>query len=622
MISFFIRLLALLTILSHTGFSASYHRPDGSKELFQLENIPLRVTTMKEISKHLVVIACRKQDDRAEQRRASAQLLALAMRLDPTNKMIRETDKTFSKGEKPNEAKNDQVVKAKFTLRFYHKWLASPDAGKDANLLASLLSDATKTLDPKTLRQPDTADWSGVLPSIQAAAIPKPPSESQLKKPEKDISEIPKPAPKPAVPDAQFYLPKLLVRAPLTIELKEKYINPWSPAVASYRYIAKNSITPIEIKISKSATAKDALSQENVPEDENTLTISFSPSLKNENRTPTTVPALVAAPQKITTSQKITYTLKTLLQSRHSTLPASDINIKLSQGRYALSNDLAITAPLAIMLEASATNQPLRNDIHVCAAINAQGKLRQSKNFWEQMKFLRKSKRGGRLIVAAESNDLIMQFLVFGDPEFFTRWEIVTAETLDQAMELATETNPKKITDASELFRTIQELTKKSEATQIAVNSTVRNRLSEIIHLFPTHLSSKALLIQGSPNRPSRLNGLALAHQLFPIIQRIDKLLSSTYLPPEDQLKKNHTELRKSLDPLERLVDGTDDELYQKTLKLTNDFRRLATLARRSKSNSYDSDTTISQSASNLILRMQEECNTLKGQIKKTLRAK
>jgi hypothetical protein len=625
MICFFFRLLALLTILSHTGFSAPYHRPDGSKELFQLENIPLRVITMKEISKHLVVIACRKQDDRAEQRRASAQLLALAMRLDPTNRKIRETDKTFSEGKKPNEAKNDQVVQAKSTLRFYHKWLASPDAGKDANLLASLLSDATKTLDQQTRNQPDTADWSEVLPAIQAPPRPKPPSGSQPKKTEKNITELPKPAPQPAVLGAQFHLPQLLVHAPLTIEIKKKYTRPRVPTETYYRYIAKNSITPIEIEISKSATAKDKLNQENTPKDTNTLTFKFSPRLVEENRNPTTVPALLETPQKPTTSQKITYTLKTLLQSRHSTLPASNVSIKLSQGRYALSNYLAITAPLAIMLEASATNQPLRNDIHICAAINAQGELRQPNNFWEQFQLLRKSERGGRLIVAAESNDLMMQSLVFGHPEFFTRWEIFTAETLDQAMELAPKTNPKNITDASELFRTIQELTQKSKVTQIAVNSAVRNRLSEIMRLAPNHLSSKALLIQGSPNRPSRLNDLALAHELFPIIQRIDKHLSSrtaAYIPSTDQLKKIHTELRESLDPLEPLVDGTDDKLYQQTMKLTNDFRRLEILVRRSKNISDDGIITISQSSRNLILSMRNESKNLKGQIEKTLKAK
>ena len=277
------------------------------------------------------------------------------------------------------------------------------------------------------------------------------------------------------------------------------------------------------------------------------------------------------------------------------------------------------------MLEASATNQPLRNDIHICAAINAQGKLRQPRNFWEQFQLLRKSDHRGRLIVAAESNDLIMQLLAFGDPEFFTRWEIVTAETLDQAMAVATETNPKKITDASELYRTIQELTKKSKVTQIAVNPAVRNRLSEIINLFPNHLSSKALLIQGSPNRPSHLNGLALTHELSPIIQRIDMFLSSktsNFIPSTGQLKKIHTELRESLDPLEPLVDGTEDELYQQTLKLTNDFRRLEISVRRSKNVSDEGIVTISQSARSLILRMRNEGKILKGQIEKNLKAK
>jgi len=102
-----------------------------------------------------------------------------------------------------------------------------------------------------------------------------------------------------------------------------------------------------------------------------------------------------------------------------------------------------------------------------------------------------------------------MQLLVFGNPEFFTRWEVVTAESLDQAMELATETNPKNITEASELFRTIQELTQKNKVTQIAVNSSVRNRLAEIIRLAPQSPLLQSTSYSGKPEptiTPQRLS--------------------------------------------------------------------------------------------------------------------
>ena len=117
---------------------------------------------------------------------------------------------------------------------------------------------------------------------------------------------------------------------------------------------------------------------------------------------------------------------------------------------------------------------------------------------------------------------------------------------------------------------------------------------------------------------------MALAHELSPIIQLIAKRLPSrtaTSVPSTNQLKKIHTELRKSLDPLERLVDGTDDEIYQKTLVIVNDFRRLEVLVRRSKNVSEEGIITISQSAKNLILSMPNECKILKGQIDKTIKA-
>ncbi len=152
--------------LYSTGFSASYIRPNESKELFQLEKIPLQVNHMKEVSKLLIVMALRPQDDTSVQCRASAQLLALAMRLDPLNKNARKTDKAFSRGKAQQTSTADQILKAQAKLRFYSRWLANPDAGPQANMLANYLTDASKTLTPETINNDDTANWTGVLPNI------------------------------------------------------------------------------------------------------------------------------------------------------------------------------------------------------------------------------------------------------------------------------------------------------------------------------------------------------------------------------------------------------------------------------------------------------------------------
>ena len=623
MISFLLRLLALLTIASHAGFAAPYHRPNESKELFQLENIPLQVHTMRKISKHLVVLASRKQNNSAEARRASAQLLALAMRLDPTNPTIRETDKSFAKGSPPPQADNNQVAKAMNRVQFYKRWLASPNAGENANILASLITDATKTLDPQTRNQPDTADWSGVLPAIQGLTQARPP------KPEPNLPSQPQ---KPSsnnvtqsvVPQAQFHLTKLLIHAPLTIERRKNWAPPSSPKAASDRYTHKKLLARIEMEIAQSSNTNNTLTNTKTAKNTNPLTVKFFPSLEKENSTNAAKPNPLGVTLQSTVYQKISYTLNTLLHSRHSKIPASEIKIKLSHGRYALSNYLAITAPLAIMLEASATNQPLRKDLYICAAINAQGELRQPQYFWEQFQLLRNSGQRGRLIVAAESYDLMIQSLAFGDPDFFTHWEVFSAETFDEAMELAPQKNPKNIADASALFRTIQQLTQKSQVTQIAVNQAVRSRLSEIVGLAPNHLSAKALLVQGSVKRPAHLNSLALAHVMFPIITHIEQRLPSrtaTSVPSSNQLKMIHTELRESIDPLAPLVDRTDDELYQQTLTLINEFRRLEILLRRSKHISEEGIITISQSANDLIRSMADTCKSLREQVEKTINA-
>ena len=177
MIPFLFRTLTLLAVIVHTGFAASYTRPDEAKELFQLEKIPLQVNSMKEIARQLVIISCREQDESAVQRRASAQLLALAIRLDPTNQEARETDLAFSKGETPEASSDAKILQSKSKLRFYKKWLASSDAGVDANLLAGYMTDATKILNPNTIDNPDIAKWAGILPPLRKTDDPSPPTD-------------------------------------------------------------------------------------------------------------------------------------------------------------------------------------------------------------------------------------------------------------------------------------------------------------------------------------------------------------------------------------------------------------------------------------------------------------
>lgn len=572
-------LIPALTVLSSLSQAASYIQPDNTKEMFQLEKIPLQVDRIKELSKHLAVLASRPQDDSPLQRRASAQLLALSMRLDPTNQEALEINRKLQADAAPKAPDQTQIAKARARVRFLKRWLGSPDAGANANLLADYLGDATRVLDPNTMKQADTGNWAGVVPplskyrggDIASADTPRPTPD--MTEPEK-VDETPPPA-KPV----GYHITKLGVRVPLLMQRSEKYRDAKDQFKDKTRVVDHLTIVPVGLNLTSHEKLKFPLA------------VSVTPPLAQYHRDN-------GAKKQL--QESIVKQLNDLLNARHSKVPPHIASVSMGLETYAMSNRQVVVAPLALMLEASLADKPLRSDIHLCANIDAGGNLTVPANFWKYLGILRKSKTGGRLIVPKASAELLTQILVYGEPDFFTRWEIFAVENLDQALAFATKASSEKVAEASELFSTVQNLANKSDVTKIAVNRAVRKRLATIYQLSPNHLSAKILLIQGSGRRPMRLSPLAMAQELLPAIQKMNKALTEINVDKltHERLKQIHDGARATIDPLERLVDRTQNELYQETLDHANDFRRLTTIARRISSRPKDSQTEFKKARS------------------------
>lgn len=178
----------------------------------------------------------------------------------------------------------------------------------------------------------------------------------------------------------------------------------------------------------------------------------------------------------------------------------------------------------------------------------------------------------------------MQQVLVYDEADFFTKWEVFSATNLDQALTLASKSSPKNLSEASQLFASIRKLAQKTDVTKLAVNNAVRNRLTNITKLAPNHVSSQILLLQGSGKRPMRLSKKALAHELLPVIEKIRNRLKNDINPEHasvSALKTYHENARDDLSKFERLVDRSNDDLYQESIKLANELRRMMLLARR-----------------------------------------
>lgn len=290
--------------------------------------------------------------------------------------------------------------------------------------------------------------------------------------------------------------------------------------------------------------------------------------------------------------------LKQLIKGRHSILPHFKGTINFPDGSHGMGNQLAIAGPLALMLEGSLANSPLRDDLCLLADINAKGDIIEPDNFWQLLTALRQVSHGGRLIVSAESAEIMQQLLVYKEPDFFTRWEVLSVTDIDQALAAAIEQSSADLTKASELFASFQDLSSKKTVTQLAADHDIRPALDEMVKLAPEHLSAKMLLLQGGGKRPIHLSERALRLELRPLIDELNRVLQfqteqpdkETEQPDSDELEKTHEQIGVKLEQLEPFVSRDDDPIYEDTLELAKDFKKLASLRERMQ-NRYNNES-------------------------------
>lgn len=547
--------------------AAKYIQPNESKELFKVEKIPLQVDSMKELSRHLTALARRNQDASPAQRRGTAQLLALAMRLNSANQRARETDQAMRKNETLPSPQEESILKAKARLRFFQRWLATPDAGADANTLALYITDATRILREETLNDSDQADWAGVLPPLDKYQEPK-----QTAKKADPAPATPSTPDKPTI-ENPYKISKLTVMMPLTMDTVTKTKDPNNNSKEIWNRESKQVIYPVELTITPQ---------------QQPLSISITSPLGPGN-----------ANNDAGGLRKALELLQTRLNSSSSNGGAkaalkAGTGAQNSSIQYSSKNGYAAAAAVELMLAASKAGKPLREDIHLCATLSSKGELRLPKNFWEVLKAMRKDDgKSGRLIVPKAAIEPLIELLVFDEADFFTRWEVIGVDHIDQALTYAVADSNSDITKAGELFLSIRELTKKEAVTKIAINKVVRTRLSEIESLAPEHLSAKTLLLQGSGKRPLHLSQLGTAYQIQSTVKAMQASLATINVdhPNSTTLKRVHEQARADLDPILKLINTREDTLYQETLKLANELRSLYTLARRNSRSNSNSNT-------------------------------
>ena len=562
--------------------AVKYVEPDNTTELFALENIPLPLHSMQELAEALLVIAQRKHDASPAHQQATGRVLLLAMQLDPQNKRSHEISKALASG-KDLPAPADQLLqKSLAEVDACQRLLSKPGAGEQANILALQIMDVLTAVRPGAANRKDAGDWKGTLPALSGyqaiiQQTPKPPA------PKKEVKPTPpkKPEqPKPSAP--RYHLARQSMLVPVIIqdagEDLDQLLSEESKDVEQEQPVS-TSLATMTLKLNPCK-----------PEDLNVRFMSFAHTDAGLSGLDTL--------------------LKQYVTGKHSALPPSRGLIHLQDGGYSVKGQLALAAPLALLLEASLTNTPLREDVCVLTLVDQNGKLTEPENFWDDLAKLRQVSSGGRLIVAAESLEILQQVLVYQEPDFFTRWEVFTASALDEALAAAAQESSPDILKASELFTSIQNVALENDVAPLVADHDVRERLSEIVELAPGHLSAAMLLLQGGGKRPMHLNERALAHELRPIIRGLCNALAKQAEETDIKaLEKTHDKARENLDKLLPLIEPGTNEFFEDTLELANDFRKLASVQERIQKR--PNDQSAREKARELFVEMQADGKVL-----------
>ena len=583
-----IHLFIILAMMTTTSASraAGYIEPDYTTELFQLEKIPLPQHRMQQLGKSLVIVALRKHDGSPIQQQATARLLLLAMQLDPQNKRPQEISQALVTGKNPPASADHLITKCTADIQNLQSLLSKPQARAEANQLALYMKDACKTLRPDGAKHQDGADWKGVLPALTAYKTPiKNIPQAHIK-----TNKASPPAPKPTQPKKStphFHLVKQSIQLPIPIPITIEKKNEDLEALLSDDQDSDQD--PEKIEEQETTEAGEVVKAMTLA----SMTLKLSPCKAEEATTP-----FISILHSDVPMLELDQLLKQLIKDRHSILPHFKGVINFPDGSHGMGNQLAIAGPLALMLEGSLANSPLRDDLCLLADINAKGDVIEPDNFWQLLTALRQVSHGGRLIVSAESAEIMQQLLVYKEPDFFTRWEVLSVTDIDQALAAAILQSSADLGKASELFASFQDLSSKKTVTQLAADHDIRPALDEMVKLAPEHLSAKMLLLQGGGKRPIHLSERALRLELRPLIDELNRVLQfqteqpdkETEQPDSDELEKTHEQIGVKLEQLEPFVSRDDDPIYEDTLELAKDFKKLASLRERMQ-NRYNNES-------------------------------
>ncbi len=473
--------VGFLVLLSHLllpPLAANvYVSPAPAAALFRRDKIPIDTDTMRELSRHLTDLARREIARDPDQLRATAQLLAIAVRLDPANRPAREIDRALR--EKQTVDPFDGDINAPLRQAWgIAEWLVAPEAGKPGARLGHQIIDALAVINPRNpaakLRDPagEAIRWQNVVPPLAA----------YRRSPNPEKAPAPPPPEPPPVKRPPLLLRQASTQTPLFLYDKDLR-----------RHLR---IVPLRMQI-------EELNQPDL------FTFSLLPALES--------PYIDSARSKV----------RKLLEKSWPNLPIGHIaRISTGAERYASKNEQAISGPASLLMHAALAGRQLRPDVIFVGELADDGALTRPRQSWDYLRALRVAK-GGRLLVPPDFEPELRAMIALEDPDFFLRWEVLIVSSLEVALSLASVNgDPEGLALTSQLYTGLREVSHNKDVGQLCVNAKVRERLEEIVSKAPFHYSARMLLTQGNATkRPTRVEREVAARILRSAIEPLSGIV-------------------------------------------------------------------------------------------------
>ena len=476
----------LLAGLMSASAAGKFALPAEGPVAFRRDRLPLDVDTMGKLSMQLVELAKAVGGTTPTERRGAAQMLALAIALDPGNARARRVLEDFESGKREVDGDAESLSKSRARIWQWIGWLESPEAGEDGHSLVACLKDVLAISDPYDPRVAElrvngqAGAWKGWIPADSAyeeakAVVPVP------------VDETP---PEPAVKPEKF-LAKATVLTPLWKQPNKDDPEKWTLA-----------LSPLSMRAASATEGDDAQAG---------FSVVLGQPETNEQLTPLIPPLLK------------------LLASQHGRLPmgrtvridSPELEASLLSGkRHSISGSVAVLASSAI-----SGREP---EAIIIGTIGPNGVIKLPTDFWEQLRTV-KDGTSGRLILPADAAVYLPSILAMENPKFFMDHEVVLAADFKELLELSAKTPGDAFGRISAQFNEIRGKMGTQPLGQYVANSYVRRRLAEISQAAPYHYSAKMLATQGAGNRPIYVIRPVVLSELRKAIEPLDWMVKHGY---------------------------------------------------------------------------------------------